>query len=86
MVQWLELCTSTVGGHGSIPGRGTKIRQNKTNKQTKKTEQAKKTPDFPELRGCKERLDSHMEMLPGEASSQWGIRLGSTASHPTGGS
>ena len=25
MVQWLRLCTSTVGNTGSIPGRGTKI-------------------------------------------------------------
>ena len=25
MVQWLRLCTSTVGGVGSIPGQGTKI-------------------------------------------------------------
>ena len=27
MVQWLELCTSTAGGTGSIPGWGTKIPQ-----------------------------------------------------------
>ena len=27
MVQWLGLCASTVGGRGSIPGRGTKILQ-----------------------------------------------------------
>ena len=65
--------------------RPAKTKQTNNNNK-KKTEQAKKTPDFPELRGCKERLDSHMEMLPGEASSQWGIRLGSTASRPTGGS
>ena len=45
VVRWLRLCTSTAGGPGSIPGRGTEIlhpaccavQQNKT-KQNKKNE------------------------------------------------
>ena len=59
--------------------RSAKTKQNKN-------EQAKKPSDFQELRGCKKRLDSHMEMEPGDSSSQWGIRLGGAASRPTGGS
>ena len=35
-VQWLELCTSTAGGTGLIPGRGTKILQAAWPKKTPK--------------------------------------------------
>ena len=36
VVQWLILCTSTIGGVGSIPGWEIPICLRKTNKQTKK--------------------------------------------------
>ena len=35
MVQWLTLCTFTVGGTGSIPDKGTKISQRAKKKKKK---------------------------------------------------
>ena len=42
-VQWLELCASTVGGLGLIPGLGTKILHAQWNSQEKKERKKERT-------------------------------------------
>ena len=49
VVQWLGLCTSTVGGPGSIPGWGTKILQSAP---AKKKNAADSNPDDAKLPPC----------------------------------
>lgn len=41
MIQWLELCTSTAGGIGSVSGQGTKIPQSRSTVKNKQTKQKK---------------------------------------------
>ena len=45
-VQWLGLCTSTAGGTGSIPGRGTKFSHAEQRGQKEKKKKLNDREDF----------------------------------------